>query len=256
MQLVTAPLTIALDALSYVASAALLVAIRSPEASPAPAAGRAGIWREVGEGVSVVWNSSLLRPIAACTATWNMFSAIISALLVLYATRELGMSSVQLGLAIGAGSVGTLLAALAAARLGDRFGPGPVIVAGAVVGAAAYLWVPVAATWPTLALPILTAAQLVGSFAGTTYNIVQVRLRQAIVPEHLQGRMNATMRFIVWGTIPLGALLGGTLGEALGLRTTLIGAAFGCLSAPLWVLLSPVRSVREQPEAASLSVGS
>ena len=95
--------------------------------------------------------------------------------------------------------------------------------------------------------PILAVAQLVGSFAGTTYKIIQLSLRQAIVPERLQGRMNATMRFIVWGTMPLGALLGGALGEVLGLRTTLIGAALGCLVAPLWVLLSPVRAVREQP---------
>ena len=250
VQAVSAPLTIALDALSYVASALFLVTIRAPESSPATMESRAGLWREVGEGVGVVWHSPLLRPIAACTATWNLFSAVISALLVLYATRELGMGPALLGVTIGAGSVGALLAALVAPRLGARFGPGPLIVGGAVVGAAAYLWVPMAAAWPSLAVPLLAVAQLVGSFAGTTYNVIQLSLRQAIVPEHLQGRMNATMRFIVWGTIPLGALLGGTLGEALGLRTTLIGTALGCLAAPLWMLLSPVRAVREQPTMA------
>ena len=121
------------------------------------------------------------------------------------------------------------------------------IVGTAVVGAAAYLWIPVAAAWPAVAVPVLAVVQVVGSFAGTTYNVTQLSLRQAIVPEPLQGRMNATMRFIVWGTIPLGALIGGTLIEVVGLRTTLIGAALGGLAAPLWVLLSPVRTIEALP---------
>ncbi|MDP8922111.1 MAG: MFS transporter [Chloroflexota bacterium] len=247
VQLISAPLTIVLDALSYVASALFLVTIRAPELPSSGTVGRAGIWREIGEGLAVVWHDPLLRPIAACTATWNLFSAVVSALLILYATRELGIEPALLGLAIGVGSAGALLAALFAARLSERCGPGPVIATAATVGAAAYLWIPVAASWPMLAAPILGAAQAVGSFAGTTYNVTQLSLRQAIVPERLQGRMNATMRFTVWGTIPLGALLGGSLGEVVGLRTKLIGAALGCLVAPLWVILSPVRTLREQP---------
>ena len=84
------------------------------------------------------------------------------------------------------------------------------------------------------------------------YNVNQVSLRQAITPNRLQGRMNATMRFLVWGTIPIGSLLGGILGEAIGLRPTLVVAALGSQLAFLWLTLSPVRTLRKQPLASGM----
>jgi MFS family permease len=253
VQIVSAPIAVAVDALSYLASALLLARIRSPEAAPAPPGEAPRSARDaVREGLEVIRTSRLLRPIAACTAVWNLFSAIVRALLLLSATRDLGMSPAAFGLAIGVGGLGALLAALATPRLSLWIGPGPVIVAGATVGSLAYLWIPLVALVPGLRDPwvaagALAVAQAIGSFAGTAYNIAQVSLRQAIVPEHLQGRVNATMRFLVWGTMPLGALVGGTLGDALGPGAVLVGAALGCQVVPLFVLLSPVRTLREMP---------
>jgi MFS family permease len=97
-------------------------------------------------------------------------------------------------------------------------------------------------------VPVLLAGTFIGGFGGMAYNISQVSLRQAITPERLQGRMNATMRWIVWGTIPLGALSGGAIATAYGLRTALWIGAIGSLFSFLPVLLSSVRSIREMPE--------
>ncbi len=99
-----------------------------------------------------------------------------------------------------------------------------------------------------MAIALLAVVSFVGGIGGPVYNINQVSLRQAIVPGRLQGRMNATMRFLVWGTMPIGSLLGGFLGETIGLRPTMWVAALGMTLTTLWVLLSPVRALREQPE--------
>jgi predicted MFS family arabinose efflux permease len=97
-------------------------------------------------------------------------------------------------------------------------------------------------------LPVLMVGQVLFGFSAVAYNILQVSYRQAITPERLQGRMNAAMRWIVWGTIPLGTLAGGVIAQATGLHTALwVGAILGTPTF-LWVLLSPLRSIREMPE--------
>jgi predicted MFS family arabinose efflux permease len=98
------------------------------------------------------------------------------------------------------------------------------------------------------AIPVLVLAILVLGFSGVVYNIVQVSYRQAICPPRLQGRMNSVMRFIVWGTIPLGALLGGALASTIGLRETIVVGAIGGSLAVLWIVFSPQRHLREMPE--------
>jgi hypothetical protein len=89
---------------------------------------------------------------------------------------------------------------------------------------------------------------LVGGATSPIYNINQVSLRQAITPDRLQGRMNASMRFLVWGTIPIGALLGGGLGQTIGIYPTIVAMVICELLAPLWIVFSPVRQLRLQPE--------
>jgi predicted MFS family arabinose efflux permease len=97
-------------------------------------------------------------------------------------------------------------------------------------------------------VPFLIAGGFIGTVTAVIYNVNQVSLRQAITPDRMLGRMNATMRFIVWGTIPIGALLGGTLGTWIGLRETIVVGAIGGGLAFLWILLSPQRHLREMPE--------
>ena len=262
VQLLTPPLAVVVDAGSFLVSAVFLLAIRSPEAQPIVGRGsrasgrtRPGFWAELREGLAVVVGNPLLRRIAACTSTSNLFGSAQQAILVLYATRDLGLPAAVLGFALAAGSVGALLAALLTTRLTTRFGLGPGIVGGISLGGVGSLLLAVAGG------PVLLAAALVAlgygqlSFGSVLYNVNQVSLRQAITPDHVQGRMNATMRFLVWGTLPIGALVGGVLGESVGLRSTLGVVAVGALLTPLWVVLSPVRRLRELPSKTSTGPG-
>lgn len=246
VQLVTAPIAILVNGVTFVLSAVFLALMRVSEA-PAERVGRPNVWREIGEGLQVVVGHRMLRAIAACTGVSNFFGSAAGAVFVLYVTRTLEFSPVLLGTVLGVGGAGALLGALLASKLPERFGLGRVIVASAAVFPFAALLVPLAQPGPQAAVLVGASQFLIGS-AVLVYNVSQVSLRQAITPARLLGRMNATMRFFVWGTMPLGALLGGALGTALDLRTTLVLAALGQALAVLPVLLSPVRGLQRIPE--------
>ncbi len=244
IQAFTAPIAITLDAVSFFASGALIGAIRkSEDRSTQP--GRRSMFAEVREGLALVLGNPLLRSIAACTGTFNFFSSALSALYILFATRQLGLTAALIGIIFSITNVGGLIGALSAARIASRIGVGRTIVGASFIAGLGLI--PIALATRELAVPLLVLAGLLTSFGNPVYNINQVSLRQAITAQRLQGRMNATMRFLVWGTMPLGGLAGGALGEALGLRGALTVAALGGLLAFLWVLFSPVRSLRQIP---------
>ncbi|MGI8553664.1 MAG: MFS transporter [Dehalococcoidia bacterium] len=248
VQIFTAPLAIFVDALSFLVSVLFLSLIRTPEPPVAPRAAGRSIWAEIGEGMRVVVGNPLLRAIAGCTATSNLFSFMMQAVLILYVTRELGMSPALIGIIFGVGSVGALLGSLLAGHVARRFGLGRAIIGGIALALFANLLIPLAAKPLNFAVPLLIAVELVGGIGSAVYNINQVSLRQSITPDRLLGRMNASMRFIVWGTIPAGSLIGGFLGKAIGLRPTITVAVIGDLLAILWVPLSPVRTLRSSAQ--------
>ncbi|MBA2615788.1 MAG: MFS transporter [Actinobacteria bacterium] len=242
-----APVAILLDAISFVVSAAFLFAIRKRETLPeqAPDAERPSMLADAREGLRFVVRNPYLRAISMCTGTANLFWSMGGAILVVYAVRELEMSPALLGLAFSLGNAGPLLAAVATGRISSRLGVGPTILWTSLLFSASLLFIPLATK--ELALPFLVASGVLGGFGAVAYNITQVSYRQAICPERMQGRMNAAIRFLVWGTMPLGALLGGTLGTWLGLRTALWIAAIGALFTFLPILFSPVPKLREIP---------
>jgi MFS family permease len=203
------------------------------------------MWPQVKEGLHWVVGNRYLRPIAACTGTSNFFGQIMFAILVLYAGRSLHMSSVEVGAIFAIGSAGSIAGALVANRIQRRIGVGPSIVSYSILFSCAGLLFPLAPR--SSALVFFTVGFALFGFGSVAYNITQVSLRQAITPERLQGRMNAAMRWIVWGTIPLGTLCGGAIGQAIGLHFALWVSAIGGLPVFLTVLLSPVRSIREMP---------
>lgn len=248
VQLVTAPLAILVDAVSFLLSAASLLLIRQPEPQPMPKDQRRTVWTEIGEGLGVVVGNPVLRSIAGCTSTFNLFNSLGWAVFVLFATRELGLEPGLLGVVLGIGSVGFLAGALLAQPAARHLGLGPAIVGSSFASGAGAFLIPLAGSLAPLAIPLLVASQLLSGLGTPVYNVNQVSLRQTITPDHLQGRMNASMRFLVWGTMPIGSLLGGWLGDLVGLQATLVVAAAGQALAVLWVLLSPVRRLREQPE--------
>ena len=246
----SAPFAIVLDALSFVASALFMFAIRRHETAPEPRLNEQGerpsMRSEITEGLRYVGRHPLLRNIAATTGLSNFFSNVVFSILILYLVRELSFTPELLGLAFSLGSVGFLVGALTANRVARRFGVGPTIVGSALTFGPGALLIAIAP--PNLAVPLVAASVFIAGLGGAIYNINQVSLRQAITPERMQGRMNATMRFIVWGTIPIGSTIGGFLGGVIGLHETIWIGAIGGIFVFLPVLLSPVRRLKTIPE--------
>jgi MFS family permease len=256
VQLLTAPFAVALDAVSFLFSAACLLFVRKPEPVPSRQHEDAqNIWREIGQGLHVVFDSPILRSIAGCTGTSNFFSSMRGAVFTIFVIRELHLSPAMLGLVFGVGSVGALAGAVATNAIARRFGIGRTIIGSTLLGAIGALAIPLASTAWALPFVMLTIGQMVGSFANPVYNITQVSLRQAITPQTLQGRMNASMRFLVWGTIPLGSLAGGALAEVIGVVPTIVLSVVGGMLAVFWVYFSPVRTLRQVEPVVDIQVG-
>jgi MFS family permease len=245
---ITAPYAILLDALSFVVSTIFMLRIRKPEILPERAADapKPKMWPDVKEGLRWVGGHRWLRAIAACTGSSNFFSSVLFSIALLYLTRSLHLSAFEVGVVFGVGSVGSIIGALVANRMQRRLGVGPTILIPIMVSCVALLAYPLAPR--SFPLPVLIAGNALFGFGAVTYNITQVSLRQAITPERLQGRMNAAMRWIVWGTIPLGTIAGGAIATAWGLRAALWVGAVGSLFTFLPIALTSVRSIRELPE--------
>lgn len=251
--LLRAPLAILVDALSYVVSALFLFWIRKPEPPVVPhdeaAHGpKPSMLSEIRGGLRYVTSHRWLRSIAATTGTSNFFGNVSGAIFILWLVRERGFTPEALGFAFSIGSIGVLVAALTASRITDRLGVGRTLVLSAFGFSLAGL--PVILVPDALLFPAVALSGFLGGFCGVVWNINQVSLRQAITPTRMQGRMNATMRFIVWGTMPIGALIGATLGGVIGLFPTMVVGTLGGLVAFLPVTLSSVRKIVTMPEPA------
>jgi MFS family permease len=250
VEIITAPYAVLVDAVSFLGSGLFLLRIRKHEDTPVRETvdGRkTSLMTELKEGLRFVLGNPNLRAQAGCTATSNFFSNVAFAIILVYLVRDLELSAGVIGLAFSIGSVGSFIAAFSAMRLSRRFGIGPTtIIAGMLWGPSTLLiaFAPVG----DAAIPFLVAAVLVGGFSIVVYNIIQVSYRQAICPPRLQGRMNSVMRFIVWGTIPIGALVGGALGSWVGLREAIVIGGIGSSLSILWIVFSPQRHLREMPE--------
>ena len=248
VELLTAPVAVLVDAVSFIASGLFVLGIRKREETPERAPGRspfAGMRAELSEGLRYVLGHRYLRWIAASTATFNFFGSVMFAILLVYAVRTLGLSPGAIGVVLAVANIGYLVGAVLSGRLTRRIGVGPTIIVGSAAGAGSLL-IPLAPV--SAPIPWLIAAELIISFGLPVYNITQVSFRQAITPERMQGRMNSVMRFIVWGVMPIGSLLGGAIASTIDLRAAIWIGAVGMSFAFLPVLLSPVRSLREMPE--------
>lgn len=242
---VGAPLTIALDALSFLASALFVSRIRHVD-QPPPRADRRPLVEEVKEGLVFVVHQPLLLRIAACTSIGNLFNSMSTVLLVLFALRELGLSVSDLGIVFALGSAGGLLGALVTTRISRKVGEGRTIALAALLFAPFAALVPLAGEIlpPMLALSLSMFGY---SFAVLVYNITQVSFRQRLCPRPLLGRMNASIRFVVWGTMPIGSFVGGFLGSQLGIRPVYWIAVAGAVVAAFPVLFSPLVTMRDLP---------
>ena len=239
IQLLTAPVAIVVDAIATVVGGflTLIVRVREP-AAPARPAGRR-VWHDVAEGLRYVVSDPVLRAIAAEGATHNVCSnGAIVALYILYANQVLGLGPVELGIVFAAGGPGALIGSVVAARYGRRFGMRHTLVQMQILTGVARCLVPLAALVPAPAIALASGEFLLG-IARAIFNVNQLSLRQAMTPDQLQGRMSASMRFLMWSVVPIGALLGGFGAERIGLVPTMTIAAIGTTAAALWVLTMP-----------------
>jgi MFS family permease len=238
------------DAASFAVSAASLLLIRTPEPAAAAVTGaaRPRLRTEIFAGLSFVLRHPVLRKICACTATANLFSNITFALMIIFLVRVLHVPPGYTGLLIAAGGVGGVLAGVVSGWLARWIGSARIIWVSLLGFGAPSLLLPLAE--PGRRLAFLAVGLAAFSFAAVLYNIAQVSFRQAICPPGLLGRMNAAVRWIVWGTLPLGGLAGGALGTLIGVRPTMWIGMTGSWAAGLWVLFSPLRGMRDVPSVS------
>lgn len=247
VQWIGAPFAILLDALSFLSSTVSLALIRKPEPEIQPGGERPSLAREAAEGLREVGGRPVLRALLGATATSSFLGNIFAPLYSLYAIRELGLSPAALGLTIALGGVSGLAGSLLAGRALRRFGLGPVLVSMLALGSLTALLIPLAGSLPGSGLLLLGTAQLLGDGLDTIYSIHTISLRQAITPDRLLGRVNASLELVTGGIAPLGALAGGVLAALLGVQTALYIAALHGLLASLWILASPIWRMRDIP---------
>lgn len=236
----TAPFAILFDALSFLVSAIFLKAIKIKEEKVVSTSEKKNIWNEIGEGLSFVFKSNFLRPIAMCTGISNFFGRILFTVFIIYLSVNLNFSATTIGLIFGIASVGAFVGALLANHIVKMLGLGKTITFSILFGNSSLLLIPLTDDNSILSILFLLASQFFWGMANPIYNISQVSFRQSYTPSHLLGRMNASMRTLVWGTVPLGYLAGGFLGETVGIKNAIIIGGFGGLLPFLFVLFSPV----------------
>jgi MFS family permease len=249
IELIGAARAVTVDAVSFVVSALAIWSIRKPEPVPMPSSegGQGGLWTEMREGLHVVFGNSILWHIAGCTATSNLGSNMVFAVFLIFAYRHLHLTPGVIGVVFGVSSFGSLVGALIARRMGQLLGVGRALASSAALLGFGMLCIPLA----QLGQPAVVLALFLFVSQLNWYDILQLSLRQTITPDRLQGRMNATMRTMVWGTIPIGAFLGGVLGSTLGVVETIVLGGLVSVLSVVWIVLGPVLGIKEAPMTAS-----
>lgn len=249
VQVLTAPIAIAVDAISFVGSAVLLATIRRTEPPRPAVADRAPMLHEIREGIRVVARSPILRALAAAHAATHILWGVFGATYLLFATQEIGLGPAAIGIVVALGGLGSLAGATVAGRVAQRLGIGRAMVLGLIgmtIGDALIPLAPAGAVF--IGGAFLVAQQLIGDSSGTVYEVVEQSLTQSVVEARLLGRVNATISFATTVLALGGSILGGVIGELFGLRAALTVGVLGGATAVLFVWFSPVRSMRTIPE--------
>ncbi len=247
VQLLTAPVALIADSLTFLASALAVKSIRAPEPEPEPSPDAQTFVRDALRGLDLIRRSRVLLPVAGVIGSIAVFNAMFEAVWVLYVNKALGLEPFTFGIMFSMGGVGLLLGALVADRFIGRVGVGRAIVIGVVIVGLSDLATPLVGGPIAVIVAVLTAASFLFSMAATISSVALVSLRQAATPIQLQGRMNGAINTLEVGLVPIGALLGGVLGQTIGMRETLFLASAGEIAAVLWIIFSPVWSQQDLP---------
>ncbi|MEU6574285.1 MFS transporter [Streptomyces sp. NPDC046805] len=253
VQLLTAPVAVAVDAVSFLASALLVGRARVDEPRPATDGPSApSLLRCAAQGLAFVVRNPVLRAGLACSATVNFFTFLTgTGLLVLFADRQLGLAPGEIGLAFGVGATGGLLGAVSAPAISRLIGVGRSVAVGAVLYPAplALLWVAGGPLWARAG--VLAAVEFLSSVGVMLFDINLNSLEASVVPDGLRSRVAGAYNTVNYGTRPLGALAGGALATFIGLRPTITVAAVGGALSLVWLLASPIPRIRSVGAAAT-----
>lgn len=253
VQLITAPLAVLIDAITFLISAVFIGRIEAPEPAPTPPAAQTSLRTEIVDGWRVIADNPTLRALAGSNALISAGYGIGGTVFLLYVNQEVGFGAGVLGMVFAVGGLSALAGAVAASRLAV-LPIGPLMIAMLLIWAGGQALVPLATTVSLLAIALLVGQQLVTDSAATIYDINQVSLRQAITPDSLLGRVNASVRVLELGVTLAATVVAGLLGELVGLRLLLVVEVVILLLAALWLYLSPVRRLRTTPPLPDVSL--
>lgn len=244
IQLLTAPVAMLVDGVSFLLSALVIGRVKVDESPRVRDESRDGLLRRAREGMHFLIHHPYLRASLACATTINFFSFVVAALLILFASRSLGLSAAVIGLAFGIGATGGLLGAVLASRAARAFGVGRMIAVGAVLFAAPMAFIPLAGgpVWRRAA--VLAAVEFVSSVGVMVFDINANALQTAVTPDDMRSRVAGAFSTVNYGIRPLGAVVGGVSGQVIGIGPTMVGAAVGGSLAFLWLLRSPIMTTR------------
>ena len=241
-----APYTVLVDALSFAWSGGIVARIRRLEHVESVREERS-MRRELAEGLRYLLGDPRWRALSLYIASVNFFSSVAFSIFLVYAVRVLDWSPALIGIVFALGNVGWLIGAALSSRVSARLGIGHTLVLGGVLSGAAFLLIPLAPQDD--AVPFVLAAMTIISLGVVLFNVTGLSLMQALTPQRILGRMNASRRWLVWGTIPLGYLVGGVLAATIGLRPTIAVGAVGASLCCAFLLARPVRTIRQLPES-------
>lgn len=244
VQVVSAPIALIGVIFGHGWSAAMVSCVRGERVPPRP--GRGNLGKEIAEGLRYLLRHRLLRSVMACSATLNFFVSLGMPMTIVFLSHDLRLDSRTIGVVLACSGLGGIAGGLLSAKLTRSIGVGRVICASAAVLGMSGLLIPLAR--PGWLLVIVAGGLLAGSIGRFVYNVTVLSVRQSMTPDAMMGRVGATSRVLLNGSIPVSNALSGVLSGLIGTRAVLWVSAAGATAACLWVLLSPVRSIRLLPE--------
>ncbi|MFC3898205.1 MFS transporter [Lentzea rhizosphaerae] len=245
VKLITAPYALIADAVLFLASGAMLLALPKDDVQQETTeTGTRSAWQEIKAGIAFVWQSAVLRWNAVVAAITNLFVYAFLAIQYLYIVDDLQLGAAFVGVILSLGGVGGVLGSFAAGWISNRVGIGGGFLIGSAVMAVGVVLVGIAPAGMGPGLVLAGGGYLLFVCGIPIFNVAAVTIRQAVTPAALLGRTNATMRFLIWGTIPLGSLLGGVAAEATGSRTVVLLSGVALLIPTVLLALSPIRGLR------------
>jgi len=250
LKVVSAPVAIAADAISFAASALFVHTLRVAESAPKKEHD-SSILADLRTGLRFIRDTSFLRWNAIIGATWNLLFQALLAVFFVYLARDLHLSAATVAVVVFVGGLGAVLGVLAMGRVNAWLGLGPGIVFAMCVTSAGGILLATASGSSVWAILVVGFGFMLINASQPLFNVNVISIRQIITPSHLMGRTTAAIRFLVWGTLPIGALVGGVLGEAFGTRPTIIMIGAGYLVPAVMTLISPFRRIRQISDVAS-----